>query len=77
MLPVCLHAGRGVPGEGQHPAEGQPALHPDGLLPGQGLQHPDQAGEPGVPAGNRTQISGGERESHTDFWEGAVLRLFM
>ncbi|XP_034405893.1 lymphocyte cytosolic protein 2a isoform X4 [Cyclopterus lumpus] len=33
--------GRGVPGEGQHPAAGQPALHPDGPLPGQGLQHPD------------------------------------
>lgn len=61
---LCACSGRGVPGEGQYPAACQPALHPDGLLPGQGLQHPDPAAEPDVPAGNRTQISGGEQESH-------------
>lgn len=46
--------------EGQHPAAGQSALHPDGLLPGQSLQHPDQTAEPEVPAGNRTQSPGGK-----------------
>lgn len=54
------HLGWGVPGEGQHPAAGEPALHPDGLLPGQSLQHPDQAAEPAVRAGNRTQSPGGK-----------------
>lgn len=53
-------SGRSVPGAGQHAAAGRPALHPDGLLPGQSLQHSDQTEEPAVPAGHRPQSPRGK-----------------
>lgn len=56
---VCVK-GWGIPCEGQCATVGWAALHPDGLLPGQSLQHPDQTAEPAVPAGNRSQGPGGK-----------------
>lgn len=61
---VCVK-GRGIPGEGQRAAAGWAALHPDGLLPGESLQHPDQTAEPPVPAGNWSQGPGGKPDPFT------------